>query len=79
MSEAVSNPPLSEREMIVQVKTHADKQAMQIGNPIKFKSGHYYAAEGGVKLGFHNEEILTSLGFNRDDIRRLRDAGVIGV
>ena len=78
VSEAISNPPLSERDIIVPVKTHAGKQVRQIGNPIKFKSGHYYAAEGGVKLGFHNEEILTSLGFNRDDIRRLRDAGVIG-
>jgi crotonobetainyl-CoA:carnitine CoA-transferase CaiB-like acyl-CoA transferase len=76
--EAISNPPLSEREMIVQVKTHAGKQVRQIGNPIKFKSGHYYAASGGVTLGFHNEEILTNLGLNRDEIRRLRDAGVIG-
>jgi alpha-methylacyl-CoA racemase len=78
VGEAIANPPLSEREMIVQVKTHAGKQVRQIGNPIKFKSGHYYAASGGVALGFHNEEILTNLGLNRDDIRRLGDAGVIG-
>ncbi len=78
VGEAISNPPLSERDMIVQVKTHAGKQARQIGNPIKFKSGHYYAATGGATLGFHNEEILTNLGYAKDEIRRLRDDGVIG-
>jgi crotonobetainyl-CoA:carnitine CoA-transferase CaiB-like acyl-CoA transferase len=78
VGEAISSPPLSERDMIVQVKTHAGKQARQIGNPIKFKSGHYYAATGGATLGFHNEEILAKLGFSKDDVRRLKDAGVIG-
>ena len=78
VSEAISSPPLSERDMIVQVKTHAGKQARQIGNPIKFKSGHYYAPSGGATLGFHNEEILSNLGYSRDEIRRLRDAGAIG-
>ena len=78
VSEAVSNPPLCEREMIVPVKTHAGKQVRQIGNPIKFKSGHYYAPSCGVTLGFHNEEILSNMGFTRDEVRRLRDAGVIG-
>jgi alpha-methylacyl-CoA racemase len=77
VGEAIANPPLADREMIVPVKTHAGKQVRQIGNPIKFKSGHYYATAGGVTLGFHNEEILLNLGFTRDDIKRLKDAGVI--
>jgi alpha-methylacyl-CoA racemase len=78
LSEALSNPPLSERDMVVPVKTAEGKTVPQIGNPIKFKSGHYYAPSIGVTLGFHNGEILSSLGFSGDDVQRLRDAGVIG-
>jgi alpha-methylacyl-CoA racemase len=78
VGEAIANPPLSDREMVVPVKTHAGKQVRQIGNPIKFKSGHYYATAGGVTLGFHNEEILSNLGFTGDDVRRFRESGVIG-
>jgi crotonobetainyl-CoA:carnitine CoA-transferase CaiB-like acyl-CoA transferase len=78
VGEAIANPPLSDREMIVPVTTHAGTQVRQIGNPIKFKSGHYYATAGGVTLGFHNDEILSNLGFKGDDVRRFRETGVIG-
>ncbi len=79
IGEAVTNPPLSEREMVVPVKTQAGSEVRQIGNPIKFRSGHHYALNAGVTLGFNNEEILSGLGYSTDDVRRLREAGVIGV
>ena len=76
--EAVSSPPLSERDMVVRVKTHAGGEARQIGNPIKFGSGHHYAHNGGVALGAHNGEILAGLGFNEDDLRRFSEHGILG-
>ncbi len=78
ISEAVSNSPLSEREMVVPVKTVLGNEIRQIGNPIKFRSGHHYALTAGVPLGFNNKELLSDLGYSADDIRRFRDAGVIG-
>jgi alpha-methylacyl-CoA racemase len=78
MSEAVANPPISERSMIVEVKTAQGSPVRQIGNPIKFRSGHYYAPSGGVALGHHNEEILSGLGYTGDDVLRFRETGVIG-
>ena len=78
VSEAISNPPLSEREMVVQVKTPDGKAVRQIGNPIRFKSGHYYAPSAGVTLGFDNEEILINAGYSSDEVRRFRESGVIG-
>lgn len=78
ISEAVASPPLSERDMVVPVKTHPGGEASQIGNPIKFRSGHHYAHTGGVPLGAHNEMILATLGFSADEVLRFGEGGVIG-
>jgi alpha-methylacyl-CoA racemase len=79
INEAVSNPPLSERDMVVPVKMLSGKDVRQIGNPIKFKSGHYHASSAGVPLGYHNNEILTGIGFTGEELRSFREQGVIGV
>jgi alpha-methylacyl-CoA racemase len=78
ISEAVSNPPLSERDMVVPVKTASGKEVRQIGNPIKFKSGHYFAPAAGAALGYHNDEILLGMGFTADEVRHFKDTGVVG-
>ncbi|HPV43092.1 MAG TPA: CoA transferase, partial [Spirochaetota bacterium] len=78
ISEAVSNPPLSERDMVVPVKTASGKEIKQIGNPIKFRSGHYYAPAAGVALGHHNNEIVSSLGYSTDQILKLKETGCLG-
>ena len=78
ISEAVSNPPLSERDMVIQVMTASGGTVRQIGNPIKFRSGHHYSANSGVVLGYHNHDILTSIGYTEEDVQRFRDRGVIG-
>ncbi|OHD68205.1 MAG: hypothetical protein A2W19_11890 [Spirochaetes bacterium RBG_16_49_21] len=79
LAEAIASPPLSERDMIVEVATSKGDTVRQIGNPIKFKSGHFYASPAGVKLGYHNAEILTGLGYSSGDIARLKEAGAVGV
>jgi len=78
IGEAVSNPPLSERDMVVPVRTVLGKEVKQIGNPIKFRSGHYYAPVAGVALGYHNEEILSALGYSGDEISNLMESGCLG-
>jgi alpha-methylacyl-CoA racemase len=77
LGEAVSNPPLSEREMIVPVKTIKGNRVKQIGNPIKFRSGHYYSPVAGVSMGYHNDEILASAGYSAGDIRSLKETGAV--
>lgn len=78
VSEAVSSPPLAERGMIIEIPTSSGTCLRQIGNPIKFESGHYHAAEAGCPIGFHNEEILTELGYNSYEIARLIESGAVG-
>jgi crotonobetainyl-CoA:carnitine CoA-transferase CaiB-like acyl-CoA transferase len=78
VSEAVANPPLSEREMVVEVATMKGGTVRQIGNPIKFKSGHYYAPSCGVTLGHDNHEILSHLGFSAREIEALEACSAVG-
>ncbi len=78
IGEAVSNPPLSERDMVVPVKMASGKEVRQIGNPIKFRSGHHYAPDAGVSLGYHNNEILSDLGYSADEICFLGESGCVG-
>lgn len=78
ISEALANPPLSEREMVVSVEREGGGTIRQIGNPIKFESGHHYSARAGVSLGIHNDEILASAGFGKDEIIRLKECGAVG-
>jgi alpha-methylacyl-CoA racemase len=78
VGEAVANPPLSERAMVVPVRTVGGTSVNQIGNPIKFRSGHHYADTCGVPLGYHNDEILSRLGLGPQDIDRLKESTAVG-
>ena len=78
LDEAVSLPPLIERDMVIQVHNQFGTGVSQIGNPIKFDSGNYTAGFAGVTPGYHNESILDSLGYSPDDIVKLRKRGVLG-
>ncbi len=77
LEEAIHNPPLSERDMIVSISNEKGSLFKQIGNPIRFSSGNYIAHLAGVSLGYNNDEILTSIGYNKDIINKLYDSKVI--
>ena len=65
ISEAVSSPPLSERDMVVPVKTHQGGEVGQIGNPIKFRSGHHCAQVPAASLlALITGRYLAALGFS---------------
>ena len=78
LSEAISRPPLSERDMVVPVAAKNGATIMQIGNPIKFRSGHHFAPSAGVSLGYHNNEILASIGYTGAEISSLKKSGAVG-
>jgi len=78
LEEAVSNPPLAERSMVVDVVNEKGTPIKQAGNPIKFASGDCHARRAGASMGYHNREIMTSLGYSDEDIDRLKAGKVIG-
>ena len=77
LEEAIANPPLSERNMIVSITDVKGSTFKQIGNPIKFSSQNYIAQSAGVSLGYNNDEILQSIGYNKDTIEQLYKTKVI--
>lgn len=77
LEEAIANPPLSERDMIVSITDDKGSKFKQIGNPIKFSSENYIALSAGVQLGYNNDEILQSIGYNEHTIKKLYENNVI--
>ncbi|HPD03715.1 MAG TPA: CaiB/BaiF CoA-transferase family protein [Spirochaetota bacterium] len=73
LDEAINNPPLYDRDMIVNVTTMNGKKLKQIANPIKFSSDTYIAQYAGVSLGYNNDEILHAIGYNENEIQQLYD------
>lgn len=78
VGEAIASPPLAERDMVVEVRTAEGKAVRQIGNPIKFGSGHYHASSAGMTLGYHNDAILKGAGYSNAEVVRFKENGVIG-
>ncbi|HQP49439.1 MAG TPA: CaiB/BaiF CoA-transferase family protein [Spirochaetota bacterium] len=78
LDEAVTSPPLTERDMVIHCANQYGTDLRQIGNPIKFGSGPCTAGFAGVTLGYHNDAILDSLGFDHDDMAELRKKRVFG-
>ena len=75
LSEAVSNPPLSERDMIVTVDLNSNKSMQQIGNPIKFKSGHFIASNN--TSNNTDEDILKKAGYSKDQISLFKQNNIL--
>ncbi|MGB4269469.1 MAG: CaiB/BaiF CoA-transferase family protein [Spirochaetota bacterium] len=77
LHEAINSPPLSERDMIVSITNDQGSVFKQIGNPIRFLSQNYIAHSAGVSLGYNNDEILQSIGYNKHTIQQLYAKNVI--
>ncbi len=72
LREALSHPPLAERDVLVRVKSGRGEELEQMAGAVRFGGRRYQAEEVGAELGFHNREILISLGYSEDEIESLR-------
>ncbi len=77
IGEAVDSPPLADRGMVTEVTGHTGKPLRQVASPIKIGPDECTAREAGTPLGYHNEAILSSLGYTKDEIAEFRKNGVI--
>jgi alpha-methylacyl-CoA racemase len=71
LSEAVTQPPLSERNMVVTIPDSHGRLFSQTGNPIKFSSGDFFSGVTAAPLGADNNEILETLGFTEEEANAL--------
>lgn len=77
IAEAVDSPPLADRGIVTEVTSHTGKPLRQVAGPIKIGPDECTAREAGTPLGHHNEFILSSLGYSKDEIAEFRKNGVI--
>ncbi|OGO17247.1 MAG: hypothetical protein A2Z15_05800 [Chloroflexi bacterium RBG_16_50_11] len=76
-SELAEDPQIKHRRMIVDVDYPGGDRVRQTGISIKLSETPGEIRNCGAKPGENTEEILVELGYSRDEIQRLRAAGII--
>jgi formyl-CoA transferase len=75
--EVVNDPQLRPNEIVVPVEGAGDKLTSTISSPIQVHGVSKVPAKRAPKLGEHNEEVLTEIGFDAKGIDGLRASGAI--
>jgi crotonobetainyl-CoA:carnitine CoA-transferase CaiB-like acyl-CoA transferase len=77
--ETFSDPQIRHRNMLVDASLPHGGKWTHVGNPIKHSSGTgELLRRAAPALGEHTEEVLAEIGVERETIRELRAAGVVG-
>jgi crotonobetainyl-CoA:carnitine CoA-transferase CaiB-like acyl-CoA transferase len=79
LAEALSDPQVAARNMVVDVPHPSGRVTKQPGNPIKLSRTHEDSFTAPPLLGQHTDEVLKSLlGLSPEKLRALREQGVVG-
>ncbi|MEJ5224931.1 MAG: CoA transferase [Anaerolineales bacterium] len=77
LAQAVRDPQVLARNMIVEVSHPLGGSVRMPGNPVKLSETHEDTFTPPPLLGQHNEEVFASLGLTREDIESLHQSGII--
>ncbi len=77
LDEVFDEPYVSHRQMIVEVKHPRLGSTKGLGFPVKFSDMETSGERPIPTYGEHTEEVLTKLGYSREDIAKLSDQRVI--
>jgi alpha-methylacyl-CoA racemase len=75
--EMIENPQVQARGLIVGVPREDGSRQPQVGHPLKFSAAAAEYRHTGTAVGAHTRQILATIGYNREEIDALREAGVI--
>ncbi len=78
VDEALSNPQVRHRKMIIETDHPRLGKVKQMGFPIKLSQTPARLRSLGTPAGTDTEQVLTTLGYSEEEVRRLRDLGAIG-
>jgi len=76
--EVINDPQLRMNDIVVPLEGAGGNLTSTISNPIQVLGVGKVPAKRAPDLGQHNEEVLKELGFDTNEIERLRAANVIG-
>jgi crotonobetainyl-CoA:carnitine CoA-transferase CaiB-like acyl-CoA transferase len=77
VAQALSHPQLLHRGMIVEQEHPTAGTIHSVGNPILFSDTPVRYHRPPPRLGEHTEEVLSWLGYDGDEIERLRNEGAL--
>lgn len=77
-AEALGEPQLRQREMVVDLPTRDGSPARQVGTPIKFREAPGAVASPAPELGEGTRELLGAVGYEPGRIDELLGSGAIG-
>ncbi|MEN3063970.1 MAG: CoA transferase, partial [Candidatus Methanosuratincola petrocarbonis] len=77
VGEAVDDPHVNAREMIIELDQPQYGKVRVAGCPIKFSESPIKRFDPAPLLGQHNKEILASLGYSEADIEEFKKKGII--
>lgn len=77
LQQALNDEQVLSRNMIVEVEHPLGGSTKMPGNPIKLSETYEDTFSPPPLVGQHNEEVFASIGMTKDDLKALRDAGVI--
>lgn len=76
IEEVIEHPQTKYRKTVVDVEYPGLGKIKLFNNPVKF-SGFEIEVKRPPKLGEHTEEILRSVGYNIEEIEKMKDEGVV--
>jgi crotonobetainyl-CoA:carnitine CoA-transferase CaiB-like acyl-CoA transferase len=76
-ADVVDDPQVAHNELLTTVKHPNGDDLRVVGFPMRFSATPGSIRSGPPAVGQHTDEVLSSLGFEEDEIRELRDDGVV--
>lgn len=76
LSEALNDPLVRERGMVVEVALPGGGKVKQLATPIKFSETPPGYDQVGLSVGTHTKEVLKELGYDDQEIKAFEDSGL---
>jgi alpha-methylacyl-CoA racemase len=76
LGEALNGPLAQARGLVREVELPGGGTIRQMANPIRFSGSTPDQSRAGVPSGTHTQEIMTSLGYSREEYETLKSEGV---
>jgi formyl-CoA transferase len=75
--DVINDPQLQANNIVVPLEGAGENLKLTISSPIQMHGVAKVPAKRAPELGEHNDEVLNELGFDANEIERLRAGGVI--